>query len=87
MPYNVKELLDLPAEEKIILADLLYSSVNEELEENEKTSEWWKDEQFVDGLNKEYEAWKNGKTKGYTIEEVKEFMKEQKVKRRLSNGF
>ncbi len=84
MLYNVKELLVLPTEEKIILADLLYSSVNEELEENKKTSEWWKDEQFVDGLNKEYEEWKTGKTKGYTIEEVKEFMKEQKVKHRTA---
>ncbi|MBA3673531.1 MAG: addiction module protein [Chitinophagaceae bacterium] len=84
MPYNVKELLVLPAEEKIILADLLYSSVNEELEENNKTSEWWKDEQFVDTLNKEYEEWKTGKTKGYTIEDVKEFMKEQKVKHRTA---
>jgi hypothetical protein len=36
--------LVLPAEEKIILADLLYSSVNEELKENKKTSEWWKDQ-------------------------------------------
>ncbi len=87
MAYNVKELLVLPAEEKIILADLLYSSVNEELEENKKTSEWWKNEQFVDGLNKEYQQWKDGKTKGYTIEDVKGFMKEQKAKRRLANGF
>ncbi len=61
--------------------------MNEELEDNKKTSEWWKNEQFVDGLNKEYQQWKDGKTKGYTIEDVKGFMKEQKAKRRLANGF
>ncbi len=85
MPYNVKELLVLPAEEKIILADLLYSSVNEELKENKKTSEWWKDEKFVDELNKEYDDWKQGKVNGYSIDEVKEFMEGQKAKRR-GNG-
>ena len=82
MSYNVKELLVLPAEEKIILADLLYSSVNEELEEDKKTAEWWKDEKFVDDLDKEYTEWKQGKVNRYSIEEVKEFMKEQKAKHR-----
>lgn len=80
MLYNVKDLLVLPAEEKIILADLLYSSVNDESEGEKKISEWWKDEQFVDELDKEYETWKKNK-KGYTIDEVKAFMKEQKIKR------
>ena len=85
MSYNVKELLVLPTEEKIILADLLYSSVNEELGEDKKTTEWWKDEKFVDELGKEYDAWKQGKAAGYSVEEVKEFMKEQKAKHR-QNG-
>lgn len=78
MNYNVKELLVLPPEEKIILADLLYSSVNDELKENNNSAEWWKDGQFVDKLNKEYEEWKTGKAKGYTTDEVREFMKEQR---------
>ena len=82
MPYNVKELLVLPPEEKIILADLLYSSVNEELEEDKKTLEWWKDEKFVDELNKDYDDWKQQKVNGYSIEEAKEFLKEQKAKHR-----
>lgn len=80
MNYNVKELLILPAEEKIVLADLLYSSVNDELKENNK-EEWWKDDHFVDQLNKEYKEWKLGKTKGYTIDEVKEFMRKHKANR------
>ena len=58
MSYNIKELLVLPAEEKIMLADLLYTSANEELEEKKKSEEWWKDEEFVNELNKEYEDWK-----------------------------
>ncbi len=69
MPYRVKELLVLPAEEKIILADLLYNSLNEELDENQKKSEWWKDEKFVDELNKDYNDWKQGKVSGYSNEE------------------
>ena len=83
MSYNVKELLVLPAEEKIMLADLLYTSVNEELEDN-KNTEWWKDEVLVDQLNKEYEDWKQKKVKGFTIDEVKAFMDEQKAKRRAN---
>ena len=80
MSYNIKELLVLPVEEKIILADLLYSSVNEELENN--SSEWWKNETFISELNEEYEGWKNGKEKGFTLDEVKAFMEEQKTKYR-----
>ncbi|HEY6976641.1 MAG TPA: addiction module protein [Chitinophagaceae bacterium] len=78
MSYNIKELLVLPAEDKIMLADLLYSSANEELEDN-KNREWWKDEEFVNELNKGYEDWKQGKVKGFTIDEVKAFMREQKA--------
>ncbi|MEO7292423.1 MAG: addiction module protein [Ginsengibacter sp.] len=85
MNYSVKELLILPPEEKIILADLLYSSANDELEENKKVHEWWKDEHFVDQLDKEYEEWKLGATTGYTIEDAKDFMKKQKVNR-TANG-
>jgi hypothetical protein len=82
MSYNIKELLVLPTEEKIMLADLLYSSANEELEDNKSNTEWWKDEEFVNELNKEYEDWKNGNVKGFTIDEVKAFMQEQKAKYR-----
>ncbi len=82
MSYNIKELLVLPTEEKIMLADLLYTSGNEELEENKSNTEWWKDEEFLNELNKEYEDWKQGKVKGFTIDEVKAFMPEQKAKYR-----
>jgi hypothetical protein len=82
MSYNIKELLVLTAEEKIILADLLYSSVNEELEENKNTDKWWSDAAFVDKLDKEFEDWKQGKVKGFTVKEVKAYMQEQKIKLR-----
>ncbi len=84
MAYNVKELLVLPAEEKIMLADLLYTSVNEELEENKNGTEWWRDEEFVEQLNKEYDNWKNGKAKGFTIDEVKASIEEQRAKRKAN---
>ena len=82
MSYNIKELLVLPAEEKIMLADLLYTSANEELDESKKAEDWWNNEEFVNELNKEYEDWKQGKTKLFTIDEIKTFMQEQKAKRR-----
>lgn len=82
MSYNIKELLVLSAEEKIIIADLLYSSANEELDENKKNNDWWKDEEFIDELNKEYEDWKQGKTKLFSVDEVKDFMQKQKAKYR-----
>ena len=53
--------------------------MNEELDENKKTAEWWKDEKFMDELNKEHNDWKQGKVNGYSIDEVKEFMEEQKA--------
>ena len=80
MSYNITELLVLPTEEKIMLADLLYSSANEELGENKNVEKWWNNELFVDELNKEFEDWKQGKIKGFTLEEVKAFMREQKIK-------
>lgn len=82
MSYNIKDLLVLPTEEKIAIADLLYSSVNEELNEEESLTPWYEDEEFVNELDKEFEAWKRGEVKGYTIDEVKNFMEEQKAKYR-----
>ena len=82
MSYNIKELLKLSDEEKIAIADLLYSSVNEELNEEQSVTPWYEDEEFVKELDKEFEAWKRGEVKGYTVDEVKSFMQEQKAKYR-----
>ena len=82
MSYNIKELIGLSAEEKIAIADLLYDSVNEELKEEKSVTSWYKDEEFVNALDEEFEAWKNGQVEGYTLDEVKNFMEEQKAKYR-----
>lgn len=82
MPYNIEELMNLPAQEKIAIADLLYSSANKQFENEESGKSWQEDEAFVKALTKEFEDLQSGKTKGYTIEEVKNFMKEEKAKYR-----
>ncbi len=78
MPYSIKELLVLPAEEKLALADLLYSSVNEELNEDESEVPWFENEEFLKELDRRVTEWQQGKAKGYTLKEVKNFMQEQK---------
>jgi hypothetical protein len=42
---------------------------------------WWKDNAFVEELNKRYEAWENGKEKGYSMEEIEDFLAERKNKK------
>ena len=79
MPYNIEELLKLPDEEKIAIADLLYSSVNDDADENEETIPWYEDEEFVKELDKRTKEWEEGKTKGYTLDEVKNLMEDYKA--------
>jgi putative addiction module component (TIGR02574 family) len=72
MPYDIKELLKLPDEEKIAIADLLYSSVNDDdFDEGEETKPWYEDEEFVKELDKRAKDWEEGKVKGIPWEEVK----------------
>jgi hypothetical protein len=81
MSYDIKELLKLPDEEKIAIADLLYNSVNDDdFDENEELKPWYEDEEFVKELDKEFQALKEGKAKGYTLNEVKSFMEDFKAK-------
>ncbi len=80
MSYNIKELLKLPDEEKIAIADLLYSSVNDDdFDEDEKTKPWYEDEEFVKELDRRSKDLRDGKVKGYTLEEVKNLMQEHKA--------
>ena len=80
MSYNIKDLLKLPDEEKIAIADLLYSSVSDDdLHENEVLIPWYENEQFISALEKEFKDWENGKAKGYTLDEVKNLMEEYKA--------
>lgn len=80
MSYNIKELLQLPDEEKIAIADLLYDSLKDGFDESKAISSWYEDEKFVNQLEKEFESLKKGETKGYTLDEIKNFMSEQKAK-------
>ena len=79
MSYNIKELLKLPDEEKIAIADILYSSVNNEFDENEESIPWYEDEDFLKELDKRSKDLREGKVKGYTLDEVKNLMEEHKA--------
>jgi hypothetical protein len=79
MSYKIKDLLSLPAEEKIAIADLLYSSVDDEFDENQKLIPWYQNEEFISAIEKEFKDWEEGKIKGYTLEEVKNLMEEHKA--------
>ena len=46
-----------------------------------KEAEWWKDDQFIDELDKRYAAWESGKEKGYTLSEVEASIAQLKRKR------
>jgi putative addiction module component (TIGR02574 family) len=79
MLYDIKELLKLPDEEKIAIADLLYSSLDDEFEENNNPVPWYEDEGFLKELDRRTKEWEEGKVKGYSFEEVKNLMKEHKA--------
>lgn len=80
MLYNIKELLKLPDEEKIAIADLLYSSVNDDdFDETEHVKPWFEDKKFLNELDKRVKDWEENKAKGYTLEEVKNLMQEHKA--------
>lgn len=48
-----------------------------------KEAEWWKDDQFIDELDKRYAAWESGKEKGYTLSEVKASIVQLKHKKQF----
>ncbi|MEP6844663.1 MAG: hypothetical protein ABI861_01610 [Panacibacter sp.] len=50
--------------------------------EIEGETEWWKKEAFIDQLDKEYDLFKNGDTKGYSLAEVEASVQELKAKRK-----
>lgn len=64
------------ADDKKIKA--IYMMLENEIEEK---IEWWKDKEFIKKLDLEYNEWKAGKAKGYTIEEVNESIEQLRIKR------
>ena len=63
------------AEDKKIKA--MYTMFENEIE-NEL--EWWQDAGFIKELDKEFIAWKSGKTNGYTREEVNASIENLRIK-------
>ena len=64
------------ADDKKIKA--IYTMVESDIKENYS---WWKDEKFITALDKEYADYKNGKTKGFSPEEVQKNIDMLKKKR------
>ena len=44
-------------------------------------SEWWKEDAFINELDKEYTKWENGNEKGYTLDEIDETISHLRSKR------
>ena len=42
---------------------------------------WWEDNDFIKDLDTDYNKWKNGKAKGYTIDEVRKSIDHVRLKR------
>ena len=49
-----------------------------------KETKWWKDNQFIDELDKRYSAWESGREKGYTLSEVDASIAQLKLKKQFS---
>ncbi|HEY4289790.1 MAG TPA: addiction module protein [Puia sp.] len=56
----------------------IYNLLEGEIEE---THEWWKNKNFMEELDKRYEALENGSDKGFTVEELKTSMNKLRTKR------
>lgn len=65
------------ADDKKIKA--IYMMLEDEIKSE---TEWYKDTAFVKELDEQYKAWKSGKDKGYTMDEVGEAIERLKDKRR-----
>jgi hypothetical protein len=48
----------------------LYAIYNLLENEIEETNEWWKDKQFVEELDRRYQALETGVDKGYSVEQL-----------------
>jgi len=57
----------------------IYTILENEIEEE---TEWWKNNALINELDKEYEAWRKGDAKGYTLEEVEASIQVLKAKRK-----
>jgi DNA primase catalytic subunit len=65
------------ADEKKIKA--IYWMLEDEIVERVS---WWKDKAFTDELDKEFNAWKSGKEKSYSLKEASEGLEALRKKRK-----
>ncbi len=56
----------------------MYVLLKNDMEEEPK---WWQNEQLLQEMDTEYNNWKSGKAKGYTMDEVSTEIKKEEVKR------
>ena len=74
---KLSDYIRIADDEKIKAMYVLFKSeINAELA-------WWQNNDFVKELDADYKKWKSGKTKGYSIEEVKESINQLRLKRNL----
>jgi len=67
MVSHLEEMLKLPREERLLLAEALWDSIEEESDSSWNISDQWKEE-----IDRRYRLYKEGKTKLFTWEEVKQ---------------
>ena len=48
-----------------------------------KNSEWWNDNVFTKELDIRYKAWKNGKEKAFTLNEIDDSIEQLKQNRKI----
>ncbi|MCY7408745.1 MAG: addiction module protein [Chitinophagales bacterium] len=73
MTTQIEELIKLPATERILLAEALWDSL-----EDENSSSWVISEKWKTEIDKRYNLYKEGKTELFTWEEVKQKLLNQK---------
>ena len=55
------------------------------MEENKDEVPWWENKEFINELDQEYEDWKSGKAKGYSLENANAAIEELRIKRYALN--
>lgn len=67
MITQLEEIMKLPSAERLLLAEALWDSVEEESDSSWNISDQWKEE-----IDRRYRLYKEGKTKLFTWDEVKQ---------------
>ena len=67
MISQLEEILKLPKEERLLLAEALWDSVEDESDSSWNISDKWREE-----IDRRYRLYKEGKTQLFTWEEVKQ---------------